>query len=74
MGWWSMNEYGGIARLNTTKEVMGDTPADIMDRALKNIATVYKDALDRDPTEKELIGCFNFCTGLKVTPVQKEHV
>jgi hypothetical protein len=60
MGWWKMNESGGISETET-RSLMGDDPADIMDKALGDIIVCYNNDLKRQPTEKELRGCMSFC-------------
>ena len=38
----------------------GDGPADVMGQAIKDIATLYREAWDRDPTIRELRAVANF--------------
>ena len=78
MGWWRMNENGGIkckqectlqndipGRDKSEELHMGDGPADIMSEAVDRIIEAYKEAWGRPPCMKELHGCLNFINGSK---------
>lgn len=52
MGWWK-----------SLNGMLGDGPADIMDKALKDICRDYQQATGRNPTQGEIADLLEFCTG-----------
>ena len=78
MGWWRMNERGGIKckpgctlqndvpGKDSVEELhMGDRAADIMSVAVDVIIDAYKEAWGSPPCMEELHGCLNFINGSK---------
>ena len=79
MGWWLLNECGGIAEFDDGRECQnaipdqdgseknygGDGPADIMGPAVDKIVKEYETTWGRPPRRTELIGCLDFVCGPK---------
>jgi len=77
MGWWLINENGGIKNFADGRELQnaipgeddvenqygGDGPADIMGPAVDRIIAEYKEAWKRPPSFEELVGILKFVTG-----------
>lgn len=79
MGWWLLDDCGGIKDFDDGRELQnalpgkdsselrygGDGPADIMGPAVDAITKEYESSWDRQPTRTELIGCLDFVCGPK---------
>ena len=55
MGWWQ-----------TQQGIIGDAPADVLEKALQDIAQLYQQDMKRPPTQGEIADLFQFCTSNEV--------
>jgi hypothetical protein len=60
MGWWNSAPGGESLMPYETGLMWGDGPADIMDRAIEEIAVAFKRDLGRPPTLDELVAGLRF--------------
>lgn len=67
MGWWDADRAGmSFAQNDDTEDfVWGDSPADVMDDALAQIAKIFEETWERKPTLGELRAGleFSLCAG-----------
>lgn len=78
MGWWGIkdeNEYHLLSGWSETgtELAIGDGPADVMDNALNEIAGLYQEEFEREPTSTELKAVFNFCMGGREAVKEEEE-